>query len=407
MTFQYNRHSRIGQDRPHSAFWDASSDVTDTSNLQISIVTDIQVIEQAWRRLEQRAPSTIYQKFDFCAAWLSTLGVSSGAHASVITGWVGEELVLLLPLCTRKFAGLRETQFIGGSHANYNLPLIDPALATSWTAADMDGLLANVRRNGLGSDLLCLSHMPLTWRGRPNLMAEGGKVDDVAAYSGRLDASYDELLRSKRSKSNRSKSRRKLSKLLESGTVVFSRVDNEADMVAAAREFVRQKSERSRDQHIPSAFDDPAAGKFLVDLAVRSAGAGDPILELYVLTIDGQIHAVFGGGAHQGRFSGCFTSFRDSELARYAPGEHLLNFVVQNCCDRQLREFDLGVGDSAYKKNWCETREPMAHRHIAQSLKGQLALAMLQPLGRLKQWIKRSPRRMQLVNRIRLLRPSA
>jgi CelD/BcsL family acetyltransferase involved in cellulose biosynthesis len=50
---------------------------------------------------------------------------------------------------------------------------------------------------------------------------------------------------------------------------------------------------------------------------------------------------------------GIINSFDAQGFSEHQPGEIILRHVVENCCERGLREFDLGVGEAQYKESWC------------------------------------------------------
>ena len=113
-----------------------------------------------------------------------------------------------------------------------------------------------------------------------------------------------------------------------------------------------------------------------------------------------RIVATYGGAAQGERWSGMFNSFdADEEVARSSPGDLLLVKIVESCCARGLRAFDLGVGEARYKAALCDQPIPLFDAAIGFGPLGRAAAALVLARQALKRTVKRHPRLMALARR--------
>ena len=126
-----------------------------------------------------------------------------------------------------------------------------------------------------------------------------------------------------------------------------------------------------------------------------------PGIELHALYAGERIVATYGGAAQGGRWSGMFNSFdADEDIARSSPGELLLMNIIDSCCARGLRDFDLGVGEARYKAALCDQPIPLFDAALGFGLTGRSAAALILGKQALKRRIKRDPRLMALARRL-------
>lgn len=371
-------------------------------DIEISVLTELGLAEERWRALERRAHISAYQRFDFLASWQETLGARTGVDPQIVIGSRDGRDLFLLPLGLHKLGAFRILAFLGGKHANFNLGLFDCGCMETFSPETMQPLLQRIGTAAGGADAFALENMPIEWRRRPNpLVLPGSTPAPSAGLKGPLDRDFDALLMKQRGNKSAAKTRRKLRRLQEAGTVRFQRLDGPAEMTEAVGDFLEQKRERFRRLGKPNEFEVDGSREFLLSLVSRSAGSSRPSLELYTLTLGGKTYAVYGGSACQGRFSAYFSSVLEDELIRYGPGEHLLNFLVEECCRRGLQTFDLGVGEADYKLAWCKTKEPLAELFHPLTVLGRAFVSSKTILQGSKRVFKQTPWLWEIGNRVR------
>src|SRR5579885_1140573 len=82
----------------------------------------------AWRALEAHRQVRPFQQHGWIAAWSGTLGARPQVRLKVATLWQGERLVGALPLCVRRFKGLRLLEWIASRVSDYCDALVDPGV---------------------------------------------------------------------------------------------------------------------------------------------------------------------------------------------------------------------------------------------------------------------------------------
>ena len=131
---------------------------------------------------------------------------------------------------------------------------------------------------------------------------------------------------------------------------------------------------------------------------------GQPLIELYSLSVGDIVVATMGGTAAGGRFSGMFNSMIKERYAAESPGEQLLAHVVRRCCERGLHTFDLGIGQATYKALFCPDAEPLFDSHLPLTGPGRVLAIGLGIAARGKRAVKRNTGLWSLARALRRLR---
>ena len=74
------------------------------------------------------------------------------------------------------------------------------------------------------------------------------------------------------------------------------------------------------------------------------------------------------------------------DIARTSPGEIIITRLLQSLCERGVSEFDLGVGEAAYKDKWCDRSEPLFDTFHGVTAKGKARTlsALLQEIAEVR-----------------------
>ena len=154
--------------------------------------------------------------------------------------------------------------------------------------------------------------------------------------------------------------------------------------------FFAQKAQRMHDLGIVNAFDIPGMDAFVTAAATEHLHDGRPAIELYACSIGDEIVATFAGLVGRDRFCGLFNSMTFNTLAHESPGELLLINVVRMCCERGIAVFDLGVGEAAYKRIFCDDIEPLFDSFLPLTAIGSAAALVARSHARMKRHVKQS-----------------
>jgi CelD/BcsL family acetyltransferase involved in cellulose biosynthesis len=371
---------------------------------EVTVFSDMETAEPHWRALEQVcALATPYQQFDFLKLWQRHVGAPAGVTPFIVVGFnpFGTPL-FLLPLGVRRVLGLRVTEFLGGKHANFNMALWRGDAAAHLTASDVKAALGRLRHE---ADLLSLVNQPLTWAGATNpfaLLPHQRAAN--AAFSGKLIPDFEALLRARTNAAARKKMRKKERALASFGAVRFARPEGTHDIRAALDTFFKQKSARMRAQGVSDAFADANVRRFVEAVATARRPGGEPLIELYTLSVDDMIVATMGGIVGRGRFCAMFNSIAGGRYAAESPGEQLVVHLVRHCCERGFDTFDLGVGSARYKNLFCGDAEPLFDSFLGLSAAGFMPAMACRLAAAIKRAIKQHPSLWAAVKLTRRLR---
>ncbi|AWN42490.1 GNAT family N-acetyltransferase [Methylobacterium durans] len=376
--------------------------------MRAEVWSDLGAVEAIWRKLESGPDclGTPYQRFDWVAAFLRK-GAAAGPLRVVVlrdaSGWPR----LLMPLAIRRERGVRVARVVGGTHANYHLPLFASREATAIRHEDLVDLLVRVAPKA-GIDLYLLTHQPRTWDGAVNPLAIGARPGANDAYGLMLGPDSEATLRRAFSADARKKLRSKEKRLIEAvGPLDYRRAETRAEMDSYLGAFFAHKAARFASLCIADPYADESIRSFLA--AAADPGAGTPAIEIHALVAreTGRVLATFGGAVDCGRFSGMMTAFDGAaDVSRFSPGDLLLHHLVRDQAERGRRAFDLGVGKARYKSSICDETIELAEFVLPVSARGRLYGVAAGAATRLRARIKRDPRLWALAQRLRRLRPA-
>jgi CelD/BcsL family acetyltransferase involved in cellulose biosynthesis len=293
----------------------------------------------------------------------------------------------------RNWHAVRILEFAGGKHANFHLPLFEPA---RFVLADAQAARAFLLRlaSETGADTIIIRNQPLAWRGVANSLALSANLaSSDAGYRGDLSSDPEAYFRAVMSGETRKKLRKKRRLLAALGDVNFLKAATlaETDTILAA--FHRQKADRLTKKSLANPFEAPGAARFL-----RHGGTPPkPAIQLFALRADARIVATFGGTCDGRNFCGMFNSFdSDPMISRSSPGELLLEDLLTHLCRAGYQSFDLGTGDAPYKHTYCPDRMALVDTVIGATPAGRLFAGAMQISGRTKAFVKRHPTLMHL-----------
>lgn len=372
--------------------------------LTTEVLRDFGAAEPMWRALMAQGHATPYQSFEFANAYCRAVEEPEGGKAALvlIRGADGAPLALA-PFVVRRKGPFRVARFIGGKHANFNMPVFAAGADRIGAEFFRAALVAAGRAAGI--DVFCLHAQPVEWQGFANPLAALAAMSSPSqGYKLGLQADADALLKRRLSKDTRRKARQKEQRLQGLGTLSYRRPQDAAEKRAVLERFLALKAERFAGQGISDPFSDIAVRMFLSEGLVPANGS-EGFIELHTLDLDGRAIAIFGAVVANDRFSGLFTAFdNDAEIARGSPGDILLMHMIRNCCERGLTTFDLGVGEAHYKDKICDATEALVESFLPVTAAGRVAALACIGKQKLKGAIKTSQAGKKALELLRSLR---
>jgi CelD/BcsL family acetyltransferase involved in cellulose biosynthesis len=371
---------------------------------RVELFTDMAAAEPHWRVLEQAANlATPYQRYDFLKLWQQHIGTACGVTPFIVTGLNEAGAPLFIwPLGRRRLGGLQVVEFLGGKHANFNMALWQHDAAAQIGADDLRAVLS-----GLGdqADIVMLVNQPLTWAGSTNPFALLPQQRSANfGFSGALVPDFEALFRARTNATTRKKMRKKERTLAGYGAVRFRRANTAIEVRQVLDAFFKQKSARMRALGVPDVYAAPDVRRFIEAMAAEQTVDGDPLLELYALSVDDIIVATMGGIVGSSRFCAMFNSIVQGRYAIESPGEQLIVNLVRQCCERGLDTFDLGIGESNYKALFCGDAEPLFDSYWPLSPAGRRVAFAFRLVAAAKRAIKQHPALWSMIRSMRRLR---
>ncbi|MGJ5205358.1 GNAT family N-acetyltransferase [Bradyrhizobium sp. HKCCYLR20261] len=367
----------------------------------IEVISDLAQAEPVWRALEVSDNlATPYQRFDLLAAWQREVGVHERATPFIVIARDAEKRpLMLLPLALRQVFGVRVASFMGGKHSTFNMPLLDRDFAARASAADLDVVLASLRKHG-GADVLAFTQQPKRWRDLANPLAKWPhqpSVNDCPVLLMPPGAAPTALLSNSFRK--RLKSKEKKLQALPGYRYMIAR--NDAEIGELLDWFFRIKPVRMAEQKLPNVFAEPGIEAFIRNACMAQLGCGHRAIEIHALRCDAEIIAMFAGVADGARFSMMFNTYTLSENARWSPGLILMRSIIDHYAQQDFRALDLGIGSDDYKRMFCKDDEPIFDSYVPLTARGRLAASSMAALGRAKHAVKHSPALFRLAQRLR------
>ncbi|MES1154837.1 MAG: GNAT family N-acetyltransferase, partial [Pseudorhodoplanes sp.] len=302
---------------------DGPEALSSASVARIELFDDLGAGEAAWRKLiDLGAVASPYQSYEWVRLWHRHVSPHSGMTPCLIAGFdAADEPMFLWPFVRDTFGPFRIATFFGGKHATINMALWRADIADSFTAADMNSVLARVSRMAPDLDFLLLFNQPHQWSGAANPFAQLPKHRSTEDnFVLRLGGTSAEILDRELSSSTRSRLRNKERKLqkLKDYRYVRAATAQEVDFQLAS--FFAQKAQKFAALGLHNVFADPGVEQFIRAACHEGLEAGTPVIELHALEGDGEMLALF-SGIHDGqRFTSMFNSHTGSDNARHSPG---------------------------------------------------------------------------------------
>lgn len=343
-----------------------------------------------WRRLEAVGVTTPHQKFDLLAAWVRHVAPAERVEPLIVTGHdcAGEPLVLL-PFGLRRRSALRCVEYLGGEHANYNMPVFAADAFDRLGVTDLHRLLDRIRAEA-SPDLFVLRRQPENWAGRPNpFLLPSSQPSPSFAYSGSLHLPYDELYRLRVSKNTRAKDRKKLRHLEAAGCVRFFRAETAEERRSVLDAFFAQKAYRFAEKGIRNIFDEPSTRAFLESAC--AVDGGEAAIDLYAGTLAGRPMATLGVAIAGGRASAMFNSIAGGAVEKDSPGIALMQAMIADVIARGCTSVDFGTGAASYKTRFCVDTDPLHDGLLGVTPVGRLAALAIGTTFRVKRRIKEEP----------------
>lgn len=377
-------------------------------DIRIEICEDLLAVAPEWRAFEQHADGTVFQTYEWLAAWQRHIGGRNGVRPAIVLGRHGDgTLLFLLPLAVRRRGLVRELTWLGAQLCDYNGPLLAPGFWAALQSSDASTLvrcaLQRLREHPrLAYDVIRLDKMPERIGAQPNLMlCLETTLHPSGAYMTELGEDWEAFYRDKRSSATRRRDRTKRNRLAELGAVAFIEAAGDDDIGRTLETLMAQKGRWFAQMGVADIFAPPGHREFY--RAIACDRETRDMAHISRLEVGPTIAAANLGLLFRGRYYHLLASYTDGEAARFGPGAAHLHELMRSAIVRRCRIFDFTIGDERYKRDWCDTEQHL-HDHVSgATLKGAVIAAAIRAGSALKRWIKQTPAAWSAASKVRKL----
>jgi CelD/BcsL family acetyltransferase involved in cellulose biosynthesis len=365
------------------------------TGLMVSVHSELEAVERAWRAFEAAAALTAFQSFDWLARWQRHIGSRRGTRPAVVLGRdLDGNLLFILPLALERRYLVRRLCWLGGDLCDYHAPILGEGfrahLGADGFAPVWHDILALLRTSPrFRFDVIDLQQMPETVGGTLNPFSDlAVTLHPSGAHIATLTGDWETFYAGKRSAASRKGERKKLKQMAERGAISVAEVSG-TDALRTMDVLIDQKGRALARMGVENFFARPGYRAFFLDLA------GDPSLSDFIhvgrMTVGATIAATSFGLIHRGCYCLMLSSYDDGELARFGPGRAYLHELMRRAIGRGLTYFDFTVGDESYKREWSDVELRLYDHTAAATMRGLPVAAVTAAYRRAKRLIKQTP----------------
>jgi CelD/BcsL family acetyltransferase involved in cellulose biosynthesis len=371
------------------------------SGVSLRVYSDLAEVADEWKAFERHADHTVFQSFDWLAAWQRHIGARCGTIPAIVLGRDADgELLFILQLAVETGGLARRLTWLGSALCDYNAPLLAPHFSDHMSTerfvlAWRDAIKLLQSHPRLRFDLIDLQKMPEAVGAQRNPFLDLQSFNfqilphPSGAYVANLGRDWEEFYKEKRSSATRKKERKQLKALSELGDVRFIDVRERDDIAGTLETLMTQKSRAFAKMGVEDFFARPGYREFF------RAAACDPAMRELIhvsrLDVGGAPAATNVGLTFRGCYYLILSSYDDGEVSRFGPGRAHLHELLRHTIENGFQRFDFTVGDEPYKRDWSDVELRLYDHLAAATLRGWLIMATATAFRRTKRYIKQTP----------------
>jgi CelD/BcsL family acetyltransferase involved in cellulose biosynthesis len=331
------------------------------SGLRIEFARDWKLGLSRWG---EAGSATAFQHSHWLAAWYGAFDTVSPLIAIISDAATNRQLALV-PLIYRVHGGIRVVEFADLDLTDYNAPILGPHDATG-SRALCQALVAALRRLPEGVDLVRLRKMPADVDGRPNPLASLGRPGSCS-LNGNLIVTGDnfEIYRASIKRMQLPRSWRVFNRNPGATFRIITGVDEALALLDAT-----DTQQQARMQRLGLEFNlnDGPRAKFYRDLVSRGVEPGYAVAS--ALMCGREIVATALGIRHGTNFVFLRISNAGQRWAPCSPSRLIIERTMAALHQQGVRQFDLSVGNYAFKRRFGAAPLPLTDVSIALGWRG-------------------------------------
>lgn len=316
---------------------------------------NLQAVEFLWREFQRTASTSAYSSFQWCDAWLNTVGQRLGSMPRIIIAYDARgNVAFILPLQLRRQRGLTVLEFLGAPDMQCGFGLFAKSFlphAPQWFESNLPRVLAVCGK----FHVVSLLDMPHQLDGHRHPLSASFSVTCANDSFGlTLGSTFESVYERKRNPETRRANRRKDARLTELGDIRFYEPKSGKELHDAIDVMLDHKVKRLAENGIHGVFD--SEEHRMIHMLADAEEAGQRLFKTHVLSLNGDILAVtFGGLMNQTYWFYISSLAPDSAATKFSPGDLALRETICACCNKGLANFDFGAGIAPYKTGWTDT----------------------------------------------------
>lgn len=397
---------RFSHDRFGERSETAHAAAAHVSPIQLSISSDLALVEKDWQSFEQEADCTVFQTFFWQSAWFRNVGPHEPVTPAIVIGRTADgKILFLMPLALHRSRLFRSLTWLASDLCDYNAPLLArnfaERLGGRHFAAIWHDILALLRADpNLRPDVVILEKMPETVGSQPNPFMElGVSPNPSGAYLTHFSGSWDEFYAARRSSATRRRDRTKLKRLADFGEVRFVTPDSPAAIDETVSVLFAQKTKSFAKMGVANMFARPGWADFFRQIS------GDPavrqVTHVSRLEVGDTLAATNFGLLFGGRYYHVLAGYDDGDVSKYGPGAAHLRDLMRYAIEHGCEAFDFTIGDEGYKREWSDTAISLHDARLALTWRGRVVALISATLSHAKRTIKQTPLLWSWATRIR------
>lgn len=329
-------------------------------------------------------PAACFHSRIWLESWLKTLGKCEKTSLQFLTGKMGGQTIIAIPLTVKPGKFVTCVEFAGQNVSDYNIPIVHQNLEPYLSQPMLNAIVQQIAE--LFPDADCVDFRKvLLDEAAPSKdevqWQEDAELTHLCALTGDWEHDLSQFI----GKSTKKKLKKKLRKLETFGTVTFEDVTAASRRAEAGEKLINWKAHQLKDLGAASVYNNTGFCDFLRATIVEDNSG---MVRLFSMNIDDEPIALI--------YALCFDdywflyqmSYTSEEPGKYSPGYQLLLHVMEIACHQNVRMFDFGWGNEAYKHRFATQSKPLYNAFCPLTTKGKLALRLCNSKMSAKNFVK-------------------
>jgi CelD/BcsL family acetyltransferase involved in cellulose biosynthesis len=333
------------------------------SRLRVEFMRDWKQAAARWSAVDQ---GTVFQSRLWLDAWYGAFDDVSPLIAIVSEQFTGRD-VALVPLVRRAQGGIRVVEFADLDLTDYNAPLLGPGASDDPAEAEAvnRALLAALRQLPEGADLLRMRKMPATLGGRPNPLVSLGRTGSCSLNGNLIEVDDFDAYRASIKRMQLPRSWRVFSRYPGAQFRLLTDADEALGLLDT---MDHQQQSRMQCLGLRFNLNQGARARFYRDLIRSGIGQGYAVVS--ELRCDEAIVATVFGIRREKTFVFLRISNAGRRWSHCSPSRLIIERTMAALHGQGVREFDLSVGNYAFKRRFGATPLPLTDVSIALGWRG-------------------------------------